>query len=168
MAKTEDGVLADLGRDFSRALELRGAGKTDEATEILRRILAVEPRLAEPRMELGRILLDAGRAADAEAEAREAIAILERGGQWTESLPEHVVLSIAWSLLGAALQDQATGDDVVFGQVERFEELIAQAQVAFARAAELDPSDVASAGLAAELAGGTDEEEGGGSPVGEA
>jgi tetratricopeptide (TPR) repeat protein len=167
MAKNEDGVLADLGRDFTRALELRGQGKTDEAAEILRRILSVEPRLAEPRMELGRIHLDAGRPADAEAEAKEAIAILERGGQWTEALPDHVVLSMAWSLLGAALQDQATADDVVFGQVERFTELIEQARVAFARAAELDPTDVASAGLAAEL-GDDDDEDPRGSEIGEA
>ena len=64
------------------------AGDVDGAAETFRRILKREPRLAEPRVELGRILIETGQLHEAEAEIREAIRILEGGGLWIETLLE--------------------------------------------------------------------------------
>ncbi len=144
--------LADLGPRFMAALEARSGGRVDVAIESLLSILRVEPRLAEPRMELGRIYLDMGRLDEAEAEAREAIRVLEAGGIWTEELPEHIVAALAWALLGEVLKELAATDDVVFGDdPARFAELLAQSRAAFARAHTLDPSDSVSGLTAAEL-----------------
>ena len=82
-----------------------------------------------------------GQLEDAEADVREAIRVLESGGQWSEDVPENVVLALAWSLLGEIIKEKASTDDVVFGDEETFRGLIAQSRVAFARAAELDPTD---------------------------
>lgn len=136
-----EGHLAGLGSRFLRGLELRAAGRVDQAVEIFREVLAAEPRLAEPRLELGRVHLEMGQLEDAELEAREAIRILEGGGQWTDDLPENVVLGMAWALLGEVLKERAASDEVVFGAPESFRELLAQSKAAFQRAHELDPSD---------------------------
>ena len=103
-------------------------------------------------MEIGRIYLEMGRLAEAEEEAREAIRILEAGGGWTEDVPEHIVLALAWALLGEVLKELAASDEVVFGDdPARFAELVAQSRAAFARAHEIDPSDTASLLNAKEL-----------------
>ena len=144
--------LEGLGEQFLKALEVRNAGRVDEAVESLLSILRIEPRLAEPRLELGRIYLETGRLEEAEAEAREAIRILDAGGAWTEDVPEELLQAMGWALLGETLKEQASSDDVVFGDdPTRFSELLAQSRVAFARAAELDPSDLASLANAEEL-----------------
>lgn len=135
--------LPKLAQDFMVAMELREKGKMDEARLLLEGIVRKEPRLPEPHLELGRIWLEAERLEDAEEEAREAIGLLEKGGQWIETVEEHVMLSLAWSLLGAVLQAQASTDEVVFGPAERFKELVAASKLAFAKAAELDPNDTA-------------------------
>ncbi len=144
--------LADLGPKFLAALEARAAGRVDAALDGLLAVLRAEPRLAEPRMEIGRIYLEMGRLAEAEEEAREAIRILEAGGGWTEDVPEHIVLALAWALLGEVLKELAASDEVVFGDdPARFAELVAQSRAAFARAHEIDPSDTASLLNAKEL-----------------
>lgn len=145
--------LAALGAKFLAALEARANRQVDAALEGFAAVLAAEPRLAEPRLELGSMYLDMGRYEEAELQAREAIRILDAGGQWTEDVPENVLLGMAWALLGASLQAQAQTDEVVFGSdPTRFKELVAQAAAAFKRAAELDPTDSASEASAAELA----------------
>lgn len=151
MSELSDRHLAALEPTFLKALDARSNGRIDTARELFADILKIEPRLAEPRMELGRIHLETGRLDDAEVELREAIRILELGGQWTMDVPEPVMLALAWALLGEILKEQAAGDDVVFGEPEVFEERIRQSRAAFARAAELDPSDSISALNAAEL-----------------
>jgi len=149
--------LKYLEPKFLKALEDRQSGRVDAALEAFRDLLKVEPRLPEPRMELARILLEIGRLDDAEAEAREALRVLEAGGQWNDDLPEHVVRSLAWSLVGEILKERAATDDVVFGDPDRFKEIIAQSRAAFAKAAELDPADTVSGINAAELGEGTEE-----------
>lgn len=144
--------LVALGPKFIAALEARTAGRVDAAVEALLEILRAEPRLAEPRLELGRIYLEMGRLDDAEAEAREALRILAAGGAWTEDLPESLLESLGWALLGEVLKEQAATDEVVFGDdPARFQELIATSRAAFKRAHELDPTDSVSALTAAEL-----------------
>ena len=154
-----EGHLEGLGEQFLKALEARNAGRIDEASEALLAILRVEPRLAEPRLELGRIYLETGRLEEGEAEAREAIRILDAGGAWSEDVPEAILQGMGWALLGELLKEQAATDEVVFGDdPARFKELLDQSRVAFARAAELDPQDLASLANAAEL-GDTPSEE---------
>jgi len=143
--------LANLGPRFFDALAKRNAGKVDAALDAFLEILKVEPRLAEPRMEIARIYLEMGRLDDAEEEIREAIRIVESGGVWTEDIPEHIVAALAWALLGEILKEKASSDEVVFGDPDVFTHLVAQSRAAFARAADLDPSDTASLVTAAEL-----------------
>lgn len=154
MDETPEGHLATLGPRFLEALKLRVAGRVDSALEIFGALLAQEPRLAEPRLERARIWLEMGQLDDAEGEAREAIRILETGGQWTEDVPENVLQSLAWALLGEILKEKAASDEVVFGDAAIFRELLEQSRVAFARAALLDPSDASSAINALELGEG--------------
>ncbi len=151
--------LADLGPRFVEALRLRSEGQVDTALEQLRSLLRAEPRLAEPRLEIARILLEMGQVEDAEAEAREALRILETGGQWSDDLPENVVLSLGYALLGEILKDRASSDEVVFGPEEAFRELIESSRAAFARAHALDPSDTHAMVSAAELGDGGAEDD---------
>ncbi|MDP2306634.1 MAG: tetratricopeptide repeat protein [Pseudomonadota bacterium] len=154
-----EGHLAALGPRFLAAMQKRTAGQVDAALEAFGDILKTEPRIAEPRMEIARIYLEMGRLDDAEAEVREAIRILELGGQWTEDLPEQVVLAVAWALYGEILKEKASSDEVVFGDPAVFTGLIEQSRAAFSRAAELDPSDRNSAVTAMELGEGAEEED---------
>jgi tetratricopeptide (TPR) repeat protein len=133
--------LHALGEQFMAAIEARNAGKLEAAEATLRGIIRIEPRLPEPHMELGRLLLELGQIEDAESHAREAIEQLERGGQWTDELPETVVLSIACSLLGEVLRRRADSDEMVFGEPDLFLKLIEEAQSWFAKAATSDPGD---------------------------
>lgn len=133
--------LAGLSERFLLALAARDKGDLDAASELLRSILRVEPRLAEPQMELARVLLDTEQLDEAEEYAREAVRILEGGGQWTDDLPEEVVLSMAWDLLGEILRSKADSDDIVFGDPEVWKALSAEARAAFRRAADLDPTN---------------------------
>jgi len=146
--------LPALGPRFFAAIAHRSAGRVDAALEGFLEVLKHEPRLAEPRMEIARIFLEMGRIEDAEEEVREAIRILEAGGQWTEDLPENVVLAVAWALLGEIIKEKATTDEVVFGDPAVFSDLLEQSRAAFARAAELDPADAASNVIALELGDG--------------
>lgn len=144
--------LAALEQRFAAALAARRAGDAPGAAELLRSIRAAEPRLAEPRLELAHILLEAGQAAEAEEEAREAIRHLESDGQWTDDLPENVLLSMAWSILAESLRVQADDDAVVFGDAAEWSRLMDESAAAWSKAATLDPSNE----LAAQLAYGLD------------
>ena len=102
-------------------------------------------------MERGRIRLEMGQLEDAEEDVREAIRVLDGGGQWSEDVAENVVQALAWGLLGEILKEKASTDDVVFGDEATFRTLLAQSRAAFARAAELDPTDTTSQINALEL-----------------
>lgn len=134
-------VMADLAARFLQAIQDKDRGDLDRAEEQLRDILRVEPRLAEPHMELSRILLDTDRLPEAEPHAREALTQLERGGQWTEDVPESVLRGLAHALLAEILRRRADEDDVLFGDPEAFHALVREAQEHFQRAAALDPDD---------------------------
>jgi tetratricopeptide (TPR) repeat protein len=138
---TEARELEALSARFLEALSARERGDIDRAEDELRAVLRVEPRLAEPRLELARILLDTDRLADAEDHAREGLEILEGGGQWVDDLPEGVVQSIAHALLAEILRRKADEDDVIFGDPDAFRAMVAEAKSHFTRAAELDPSE---------------------------
>jgi tetratricopeptide (TPR) repeat protein len=139
--EAENKRLEALSLAFIQALKDREAGKIDEALEALRDILTQEPRLPEPHLELGRILLDTDRLDDAEAHAREALTHLETGGQWTDDLPENVVKAIAHGLLAEVLRRKADEDDVIFGDADVFHNMVKESQTHFSTAAKLDPRD---------------------------
>ncbi len=130
--------LKRLEIQLQAALELRRKGEIDKAAEALKGILKSEPRLAEPRLELASILLHAGQLEEAEGHAEEAISILESGGQWTDEIPENVLLSMAWSLLGESVRRQAESDAVVFGDPEEWKNLMERTKEAFKKAETLD------------------------------
>jgi tetratricopeptide (TPR) repeat protein len=138
------GLLDALGQRFLAAVAHREAGRVDRAEDELRGILRVEPRLAEPRMELARLFLDTDRLVDAEDQAREALEALEQSGTWTDEVPENTVKSIAHATLAEVLRRQADEDDVIFGDPVAFKALVEEARRHFQLAAELDPSDATS------------------------
>jgi tetratricopeptide (TPR) repeat protein len=137
----DDEALDALAQQFMAALTARDEGRVDDAEEDLRAILKTEPRLPEPRLELARVLLDTDRIEEAEAQAREALADLEKSGPWTEQLEPDVVMALGKALLAEVLRRRADEDDVVFGDPGRFNALVKESQALFAEASRLDPSD---------------------------
>ncbi|MCB9746413.1 MAG: hypothetical protein H6740_27800 [Alphaproteobacteria bacterium] len=133
--------LAGLGVKFMAALEAHRRADVDTAKELLEQVLKAEPRLAEPRLELGRLHLDAGRLPEAELETREALRILLAGGQWIEDLSEEVMQSTAHGQLAEILRQKADTDEVIFGDPEVFKQLLAEAKQHFDKASQLDPSN---------------------------
>ncbi len=144
--------LAVLGTRFMEACALVRAGRSEEALSAFAAILRAEPRLAEPRMERAHLLLSTGRLEEAEAEAREAVRLLDAGGAWLEDPPEAVLLGLAHALLGEVLLRQADADEVVHGPPARFEALHREAAACFQRAAVLDPDNAHARYHAAHLA----------------
>jgi tetratricopeptide (TPR) repeat protein len=137
----DEPYLEALSQRFNQAIAARAQGDIDTAAELLRGILKLEPRLAEPRLELAHILLEAGQLQEAEDQAREALVTLEAGGRWSDDIDDAMILSLAWGTLGEALRSRADTDAVVFGPVETFQALIDEAQRCFDRALALDPQN---------------------------
>lgn len=137
----EQEALIELEGRFALALAAKAAGKLDDAEDEFRAILRAEPRLPEPRMELARLLADSDRLQEAEEHSREALRVLDNGGQWTDELPEEVLHALAHALLAEILRRHADEDDVIFGDPEEFKRIVEESRVHFARAHELDPSD---------------------------
>ena len=133
--------LDGLDRQFLEGLKAFESGDVDGAAETFRRILKREPRLAEPRIELSRILIETGQLQEAEAEIREAIRILEGGGLWLETLEEHQVKSVAFGMLAEALRQLSETDDVVFGDPKAWRKIVDESHAAFRKARELDPEN---------------------------
>lgn len=137
----EQKQLEALSQKFLNALKEKDAGKIDEAEDSLREVLTTEPRLAEPRMELARILLETDRLTEAESHAREALTQLEETGPWTEEIPQNVLQGLSHALLAEVLRRLADEDDVIFGDPAVFHALVKESQEHFERAAKLDASD---------------------------
>ena len=133
--------LEGLDQQFMDGLKRLESGDVDSAAEVFRRILYAEPRLAEPRIELARILMETRQLKEAEAEIREAIRILENGGQWIEVLSEAQVQSVAYGILAEVLRVLAEGDELVFGDPETWRNVVDEAHAAFRKARELDPEN---------------------------
>ncbi|MCB9669314.1 MAG: tetratricopeptide repeat protein [Alphaproteobacteria bacterium] len=140
----EPELLDALGERYLLAVERVSTGDLDRAEDLLRDILRQEPRLAEPNLTLGRLLLDTQRLEPAEEHTRTALAILQDEGQWTEEVPEDVVLSIAHAQLAEILRLRADEDDVIFGDPETFHAIVRESKEHFQKAADLDPSDATS------------------------
>jgi thioredoxin-like negative regulator of GroEL len=139
--RDDDELVAALEKRFGQALDARQRGDVDGAAELLRGILKLEPRLAEPRLELAHLLIETGQVDEAEDHVREAISVLESGGRWTEDLEDEQLQSLAWGTLGEVLRRKADADDVVFGPAAAYEALVKESQDAFAKAVALDPEN---------------------------
>lgn len=137
----EQQALEALSQRFIEALQHKHEGRHDDAEDIFREIIRVEPRLAEPHMELARLLLDTDRTEAAEPHAREALIHLEASGQWTDEIPENVVHALAHALLAEILRRRADEDDVIFGDPATFNELVRESRELFEKASSLDPAD---------------------------
>ena len=133
--------LKDLDAQFMAGIEMFAKSDIDGGAECMRRILRVEPRLAEPRIELARVLVETDQLTEAEAEIREAIRILENGGQWIDLLPENEVQSVAYGLLAEILRKRAESDEVVFGDSTQWRAIVDESHAAFRKARELDPKN---------------------------
>ena len=133
--------ILGLQQRFQQALQARARNDVDGAAELLRSILQIEPRLAEPRMELAHILINANQLTEAEEQAREAIRILESGGQWTDDLSGDALLSLAYTTLGEALRLRADSDEIIFGDPEAFQRLHSESRTVFLKASALDPEN---------------------------
>jgi tetratricopeptide (TPR) repeat protein len=137
----DEAHLAPLNGRFLQAMTYRRNGHVDRAADSLRAILKIEPRLAEPHMELASIHLSLEQPERAVEHAREAVRLLEAGSRWNEDLPANVVLSLAHDLLGESIRRIADQDSVVFGDPDRWRELMAEAKAAFKTSANLDPEN---------------------------
>lgn len=137
----ETAHLDGLDQRFLAALAARRKGDLDSCAELLRGVLKVEPRLAEPHMELASLLLETEQVVEALEHAEAAVRLLESGEPWTDDLPPHVIRSLAWNLLAEALRRRADSDEVVFGDPAVFEQLMGRAKSAFGKAAALDPDN---------------------------
>jgi len=133
--------LDGLDQMFMDAIQRMEKSDIDGAAELFRRILQKEPRLAEPRIELARILLETRQTDEAESEIREAIRILENGGQWLDLLTEAQVQSVSYGLLAEVLRLRAEDDEVVFGDPDRWRAIVEESHAAFRKARELDPEN---------------------------
>ncbi len=133
--------LEGLEETFLAALEARRQADFDRATELLRKVLRIEPRLGEPRLELAGLLMEAGQLEEAVEQSREAVRIFDAGGQWNMDLPANVVRSLAWDTLGECLRRTADQDAVVFGPPEQWRAIMDEAKAAFRQAATLDPDN---------------------------
>jgi tetratricopeptide (TPR) repeat protein len=142
---SDEEQLEALSREFLLAMDERRSGQIDGAEKRLRAIVRLEPRLAEPHLALGRLLLDTGRLEEAEDYARLGLEHLDQSGLWTEDLPQHVVAGVAYSLLGEVLRRRADSDEVIFGDPSIFQSLLAEAKQCFEKAQAADPEDAYSA-----------------------
>ncbi len=131
---------AVLERLWLDAVEARQQGEHQEARELYKAIIAADPRLAEPRLELGHMEIEAGELEEGTEHVRLAVAALEAGGQWIDDIEPSALLSFALNLLGEALFRQA--EAIADGEDrERFDELWNEAADIFARALRLDPDN---------------------------
>ncbi len=133
--------LVPLGTKLARAITLRGEGKDEEAAELLREVLKADPRLPEPRLELAHIAATKEDWEEAEGQARQAVAILRAGGQWTAAMKPTELLAFAINLLGEVLYRALESSDLIFRDPNLFTVGWNEAAALFAEAARLDPKN---------------------------
>lgn len=128
-----------LEESFLKAIEAMGAGRGDDAEALLRQVLAGDPRLPEPRLELAVLLYRRGALEEAEAQARMGVDQVERGWQWLENFEEGQLHAHALNVLGEIILASFGEDGAVASESapERWRE----AERLFKRAVELDPDN---------------------------
>ena len=134
--------LAELEPKLRMALAALEQGKENEAKKLFEEILQAEPRLAEPRLELAHMAAIAEDWEEAQSQARLAVEILERGGQWTEDVEPAVLLSFALNLLGELIVRPLEEGDLFLTNRPRFNSSWNEASEMFAKALEADDGNV--------------------------
>jgi tetratricopeptide (TPR) repeat protein len=136
----EETDLSHAESMFDEAATLMREGDLDRAKDLFKQVLEADPRLPEPYLELAIVAREDGDLDLAVAEARMGLELLEKGGQWLESLSEHVVLAHARNLLGELLIEAAQQGDTPLDP-ERFAPLWNEAVALFESARETDPDN---------------------------
>jgi hypothetical protein len=134
-------LLEALEPKMRKALALRQAGDEAAAVKLLRAILADEPRLAEPRLELAHLAVVAEAWEEAREQAAMAVEILRAGGQWILDLPPETLLSFALNLLGETVVRPLEEGDLFLVDREAFTTAWNGAAALFEEATKLDPDN---------------------------
>ena len=142
MIKADAEQLAELEPKMMEAMSARAEGKDGAAKAIFEDILKAEPRLAEPRLELAHIAAVAEDWDEAQTQARLAVDILRRGGQWTEDVEPRALLAFALNLLGELIVRTLEEGDLFLTDRARFQMTWNEAAAIFDEALEVDPECV--------------------------
>ena len=142
MIKADAEQLAGLEPKMMEAMAARAEGKDDVAKTIFEEILKGEPRLAEPRLELAHMAALVEDWDEAQTQARLAVDILRRGGQWTEDVEPRVLLGFALNLLGELIVRPLEEGDLFLTDRARFQMTWNEAAAIFDEALEADPECV--------------------------
>lgn len=134
--------LMALEPKMRRALNAREQGNNAEARKLFGAILKEEPRLAEPRLELAHMAALTEDWDEAQSQARLAVEILKRGGQWTHDVEPKVLLGFALNLLGELMVRPLEEGDLFLTDRPRFDACWNEASVLFGLAMAADPSNV--------------------------
>lgn len=127
-----------LEKLFMDAVNANNEGDQQTATTLFKEILKVEPRMAEPRLELAVIYLRQNMLETAESYAREAVSYLERGWRWLDNLTDEQILGHAYNTLGEILKARSTTDEILSQGTETIKQYWEEAGDLFEKAAELD------------------------------
>ena len=142
LMRSDKDQLAELEPKMRMAMTAREQGKDGEARKLFESILQSEPRLAEPRLELAHMAAIAEDWDEAQTQARLAVDILQRGGQWTEDVAPKVLLGFALNLLGELIVRPLEEGDLFLTNRAEFNARWNEASEVFARCLEADPENV--------------------------
>jgi tetratricopeptide (TPR) repeat protein len=142
MMEFDQEQLTALEPKMRRALTAREQGNDGEARKLFEAILKEEPRLAEPRLELSHMAALTEDWEEAQSQARLAVEILKRGGQWTQDVEPQVLLGFALNLLGELMVRPLEEGDLFLTDRPRFDACWNEASTLFGLAMATDPSNV--------------------------
>ncbi len=135
-----DGIES-LEHLFGQAVEAYTRGKEEEALKLFKQVLSLEPRIPEPRLEVAMILFRRGELEEAEAQAREALAYLEKGWRAVESLTDDQLMAHGCNLVAEILKARTAREDVMHKDPHALRAMWEEAGRLVERAARLDPDN---------------------------
>jgi tetratricopeptide (TPR) repeat protein len=142
MMELDQEQLTALEPKMRLAMTAREQGNDAEAKKLFEEILKEDPRLAEPRLELAHMAALTEEWEEAQAQARLAVEILKRGGQWTQDVVPEVLLGFALNLLGELVVRPLEEGDLFLTDRPRFDTSWNEASTLFGLAIAADPSNV--------------------------
>lgn len=142
MMEFDQDQLTALEPKMRLAMTAREQGNDAEAKRLFDEILKEEPRLAEPRLELAHMAAGTEDWEGAQSQARLAVEILKRGGQWTQDVAPEALLGFALNLLGELMVRPLEEGDLFLTDRPRFDASWNEASTLFGLAMAADPSNV--------------------------
>ncbi len=130
-----------LERTFARAVAAHNEGLDEEALKLFKQVLALEPRLPEPRLEVALILLRCGELEEADAQAREALAHLEKGWRALDTLSDDQLMAHGCNLLAEIIKERIATGEILHADPGILRKLWREAEQLVERAARLDPDN---------------------------